>query len=37
LIHGRGREVGLELAGTPTTPRPLAEETHPDSQEGGEN
>jgi len=37
LIRGRGREVGLELAGTPTTPRPLAEETHPDSQEGGEN
>lgn len=38
LIHGRGREIGPEIASTPTTGHALPEDaTHPDSQEGSEN
>jgi Peptidase family M23 len=38
LIHGRGREIGPEMASTPTTGHALPEDaTHPDTQEGSEN
>jgi Peptidase family M23 len=38
LIHGRGREIGSEMASTPMTGHALPEDAaHPDTQEGSEN
>jgi murein DD-endopeptidase MepM/ murein hydrolase activator NlpD len=38
LIHGRGREIGPEMAASPASAHALPEEVvHPDMQEGGEN
>jgi Peptidase family M23 len=38
LIHGRGREIGPEIAAVPATPHSLpGDATHPDTQEGSEN
>ena len=38
LIHGRGREIGPEMAASPAVAHALPEDVvHPDMQEGGEN
>ena len=38
LIHGRGREIGPEMAGSPAVAHALPEDViHPDPQEGSEN
>jgi murein DD-endopeptidase MepM/ murein hydrolase activator NlpD len=38
LIHGRGREIGPDMAGVPTIARALPNDVaHPDMQEGSEN
>jgi murein DD-endopeptidase MepM/ murein hydrolase activator NlpD len=38
LIHGRGREIGPEIAGTPAAVHAMPEEAvHPDLHEGSEN
>jgi murein DD-endopeptidase MepM/ murein hydrolase activator NlpD len=38
LIHGRGREIGPEMAASPAAAHALPEDVvHPDMQEGGEN
>jgi hypothetical protein len=38
LIHGRGHEIGPEIAGAPAVAHALPEDViHPDPQEGGEN
>jgi hypothetical protein len=38
LIHGRGREIGPEMASTPTTGQALpGDAVHPDTKEGSEN
>jgi hypothetical protein len=38
LIHGRGREIGPEIAPAPAMVHALPEDAvHPDTQEGSEN